>query len=547
MSAPGHSDPFAGGAFLGAELLSIQAGARPLLRDLTFSMGRGEHWILTGSAGVGKSTLGKALCGLVFHRGDLHIDYASQAPAAPRALFVDQWHHFKDHTGLSSQFYYQQRYNSQDSESAVTLLEELLAAAPGDTELPRAGTDADGGGAAGIVLAEAWALLRALHVDHRAHASLVQLSSGEHKKLQLARAFLAKPQLLVLDNPYLGLDVATCANLDGLFTSLAAGGTQLIIIGDTANLPSVITHIATLHADALEIVPKAAYQLIHSGSSELPVTPIALPAYLDETPPANIPRDATAAAAPSGSAEEAPPATDTFSTFIRMENVSVRYDGKTVLDDITWTVRRGEHWWIKGHNGAGKSTLLSLVVGDNPQAYANIIYLFDKRRGSGESIWDLKRRIGYISPELHWYFDQQTTCADAIATGFFDTTGLYRAVGPEQASMVDQWLDVFDLGAFRDRRLQDLSIGRQRLTLLARALVKNPPVLILDEPCQGLDEAQAAHFIRVVDKLMTGRTLLYVSHRVDQLPSCIDHILALEGGRQTEQGPYHHKIETVQR
>lgn len=534
MSAPGHSDPFAGGAFLGAELLSIQAGARPLLQDLTFSMGRGEHWILTGSAGVGKSTLGKALCGLVFHRGDLHIDYASQAPAAPRALFVDQWHHFKDHTGLSSQFYYQQRYNSQDSESAVTLLEELLAAAPTHTAeasvaaggvAAGAAPTADGDSASAAVLAEAWALLRALHVDHRAHASLVQLSSGEHKKLQLARAFLAKPQLLVLDNPYLGLDVATCANLDGLFTSLAAGGTQLIIIGDTANLPSVITHIATLHADALEIVPKAAYQLIHSGSSELPVTPIALPAYLDETPPA----------------------ADTFSTFIRMENVRVRYDGKTVLDDITWTVQRGEHWWIKGHNGAGKSTLLSLVVGDNPQAYANIIYLFDKRRGSGESIWDLKRRIGYISPELHWYFDQQTTCADAIATGFFDTTGLYRAVGPEQASMVDQWLDVFDLGAFRDRRLQDLSIGRQRLTLLARALVKNPPVLILDEPCQGLDEAQAAHFIRVVDKLMTGRTLLYVSHRVDQLPSCIDHILALEGGRQTEQGPYHHKIETVQR
>jgi molybdate transport system ATP-binding protein len=501
MSGPDHSAPSPGGAFLSAELLSIQAGARPLLQDLTFSMGRGEHWILTGSAGVGKSTLGKALCGLIFHRGVLH---------APPSLFVDQWHHFKDRTGLSSQFYYQQRYNSQDSENAVTLLEELLAAGP-------AGADSSA--------AEAWAILRALHVDHRADASLVQLSSGEHKKLQLARAFLAKPQLLVLDNPYLGLDAATCANLDELFSKLAASGTQLIIIGDTAQVPSVITHIATLRTDALTIVPKAAYELIHSGASELPEAPVVLPAYLAETQPVG----------------------DTFSTFIRMENVSVGYDGKTVLDNISWTVERGEHWWLKGHNGAGKSTLLSLVVGDNPQAYANTIYLFDKRRGTGESIWDLKRKIGYISPELHWYFDQQTTCAEAIATGFFDTTGLYRAIGAEQASMVDQWLDVFDLGAFRSRRLQDLSIGRQRLTLLARALVKNPPVLILDEPCQGLDETQAAHFVRVVDKLMEGRTLLYVSHRVDQLPSCIDHILALEGGRQIEQGPYYHKIETVQR
>lgn len=553
MSAPGHSTPAApppsgapvsGGApFLSAELFSLDAGARPLLQDLTFTMGRGEHWVLTGPAGVGKSTLGKALCGLIFHRGALHIDYA---PSVPRTLFVDQWHHFKDQSGLSSQFYYQQRYNSQDSENAVTLLEELLAAAP----------------AANTALAEAWALLRALHVDHRAHASLVQLSSGEHKKLQLARAFLSKPQLLVLDNPYLGLDTATCANLDGLFGVLASGGTQLIIIGDTANLPSVITHIATLSAVALEIVPKAAYRLIHSGASELPLAPIVLPAYLDEVAPQAVRpaaggaaaapgagREATTAAAPEARATASSPVAPSFSTFIRMEHVHVQYDGKTVLDDISWTVQRGEHWWLKGHNGAGKSTLLSLVVGDNPQAYANTIYLFDKRRGSGESIWDLKRRIGYISPELHWYFDQQTTCADAIATGFFDTTGLYRTVSAEQEAIVDQWLEVFDLGAFRGRRIQELSIGRQRLTLLARALVKNPPVLILDEPCQGLDEEQAAHFIRVVDKLMEhpGRTLLYVSHRLDQLPGCIDHVLALEGGRQTEQGIFNHKIVTVQR
>jgi molybdate transport system ATP-binding protein len=540
MNAPGHSEPVPGGPsaqgaasaagradaspqagpFVSAELLTIQAGARPLLTDLTFVMGRGEHWVLTGHAGVGKSTLGKALCGLLFHRGALHIDYApltNPGAAAPRALFVDQWHHFKDHTGLSSQFYYQQRYNSQDSENAVTLLEELLAAAPGAE-------------------AEAWDLLRALHVDHRAYASLVQLSSGEHKKLQLARAFISKPQLLVLDNPYLGLDVATCANLEALFAQAAAAGTQLIIIGDTAQLPSVITHIATLSDGALEIVPKAAYALIHSAPTSLPPAPIVLPAYLSEAPF-------------SGEAAAAPGAAPAFATFLRMDNVTVRYEHKTVLDDISWTVRRGEHWWLKGHNGAGKSTLLSLVVGDNPQAYANAIFLFDKKRGTGESIWDLKRKIGYISPELHWYFDQQTTCAGAIATGFFDTTGLYRAVSEEQRAIVDQWLEVFDLAPYRDRRLQDLSIGRQRLTLLARALVKNPPVLILDEPCQGLDEDQAAHFVRVVDKLMEhpGRTLLYVSHRLDQLPTCIDHVLALEGGRQVEQGLYQTTVKTVQR
>lgn len=523
MSAPGHSES---APFLSAELLTIQAGARPLLTDLTFTMGRGEHWVLTGHAGVGMSTLGKALCGLIFHRGALHLDYTPlthAGAAVPKALFVDQWHHFKDHTGLSSQFYYQQRYNSQDSESAITLIEELLAAAPGAE-------------------AEAWDLLRALHVDHRAYASLVQLSSGEHKKLQLARAFISRPQLLVLDNPYLGLDTATCANLEDLFARAASGGTQLIIIGDTANLPSVVTHIATLSNGSLEIVPKAAYQLIHSGATALPPAPIVLPAYLSDAPFSG--EGLVAAAGSAGSSG----AGSTFSTFLRMDHVHVQYEHKTVLDDIDWTVLRGEHWWLKGHNGAGKSTLLSLVVGDNPQAYANNIYLFDKRRGTGESIWDLKKKIGYISPELHWYFDQQTTCAGAIATGIFDTTGLYRPVSDEQRAIVDQWLEVFDLTEFRDRRLQDLSIGRQRLTLLARALVKNPPVLILDEPCQGLDEDQSAHFIRVVDQLMEhpGRTLLYVTHRIDQLPNCIDHVLSLDGGRQVEKGSYHHTVKTVQ-
>jgi molybdate transport system ATP-binding protein len=500
MSNPGNKDGDQA-PFLSAELLTIGIGARTILQDLTFSMGRGEHWILTGAAGVGKSTLGKALCGLIFHRGLLEMA-AADTPDRQKALFVDQWHHFKDHTGLSSNFYYQQRYNSQDSENAVTVRQELESLGLADLDLA--------------------ALLGALDLTQRADASLVQLSSGEHKKLQLARAFAAKPSLLVLDNPYLGLDAATCANLDGLFTALAAEGTQLIIISDAQPLPSLITHVATLSEGHLEIIPIEAYTLLHKTESELPLAPLALPAYSDA---------------------------ETWKNFVRMERVHVQYGEKTVLDHIDWTVQKGERWWLKGHNGAGKSTLLSLIVGDNPQAYANEIYLFDKRRGSGESIWDIKRRIGYISPELHWYFDPFTTCADAIATGYFDTTGLYRKISAEQEALVASWMEVFELTPFAHKQVKDLSIGRQRMTLLARALVKNPPVLILDEPCQGLDDHQAAHFIRVVDKIMEHpeRTLLYVSHRVDQLPGCIDHLLVLEGGRAITKESYQHTKKTVQR
>lgn len=504
MSSPGSKTGPDTPPFVTAELVTVSVGAKKILNDLSFVIGRGEHWALMGAAGTGKSSLGKALCGQLFVRGDLRITYDPRSKAHPSAFFVDQWHHFTDHTGLSSNFYYQQRYNSQDADNAVTVLAELEQIAAQREAIPD--------------------LLKALDLEHRKDASLVQLSSGEHKKLQLIRAFLFKPQLLVLDNPYVGLDAATCERLDSLFMDLAADGTQLVIIGESASdLPAVVTHVATLQADGLTVVPKAAYRLLHKTVSDVPALEPPLPVYRETDP-----KDITFA-------EGA-----TFKNFIRMENVRVKYDEKVVLDDISWTVQKGERWWLKGHNGAGKSTLLSLVVGDNPQAYANKIYLFDKRRGSGESIWDIKRKIGYISPELHWYFDRQTTCADAIATGFFDTTGLYRTISAEQEEIVAEWLNVFDLEAEHHKRIQDLSIGNQRMTLLARALVKNPPVLILDEPCQGLDDLHAARFVRVVDRIMEhpGRTLLYVSHRTDQLPVCIDHVLSLAEGRQIANEPY---------
>jgi len=526
--------------FLSAELLTVSRGGKTVLKDLSFSIGRGEHWLLTGAAGIGKSTLGKGLCGELFLRGDLQIHYDTNGAASPVAFFVDQWYHFTDHTGLSSNFYYQQRYNSQDSDSAITVEEELNKVAAGrnasvDRNVAAGGSVAvDQNAAASAATASAASeassrvqeLLAALALEHRAGASLVQLSSGEHKKLQLAKAFLSEPAFLVLDNPYVGLDAATCLSLDKLFESLALKGTQLIIIGDDHTLPPVITHVATLFTDRIDIVPRGAYSLCHDGVSSLPVAAPAMPAYLGDM-----------------AGED-----HLFSDAVRMENVHVQYEDKVILDQIDWTVHKGQRWWVKGHNGAGKSTLLSLIVGDNPQAYANKIYLFDKRRGSGESIWDIKRKIGYISPELHWYFDQQTTCEDAIATGFFDTTGLYRSISAGQSVMVEQWMEVFELTPFRGQRIQDLSIGRQRMTLLARALVKNPPVLILDEPCQGLDDRQAAHFLGIVDRIMehSSRTLLYVSHRTDQLPSCISHVLALEGGKQIKDHSFNHTPLTVQ-
>jgi molybdate transport system ATP-binding protein len=227
---------------------------------------------------------------------------------------------------------------------------------------------------------------------------------------------------------------------------------------------------------------------------------------------------------------------DDFSIAVKMVNTSIRYDHRTILDGINWEVRKGECWHLAGPNGSGKSTLLSLINGDNPQAFANEIYLFDRRKGSGESIWDIKRKIGYVSPELHHYFDAGSTCFDLVASGLFDTMGLFRQLHEEQKRLIGEWMQLLHIAPLAEKLFQRLSDGEQRRVLLARALVKNPPMLILDEPCQGLDDEETTFFTSLVDRICTtlGKTLIYVSHYEAEIPSCVSQKIMLEEGRIKE-------------
>jgi molybdate transport system ATP-binding protein len=223
---------------------------------------------------------------------------------------------------------------------------------------------------------------------------------------------------------------------------------------------------------------------------------------------------------------------DDFSVAVKMVNTTIKYGEATILNHINWEVRKGERWNVSGPNGAGKSTLLSLITADNPQAYANEIWLFDRRRGTGETIWDIKRKIGFVSPELHLYFDTGANCFEVIASGLFDTIGLVRPLTAQQEERTLLWMQLLSLQELRTRRLAQLSTGQQRMVLLARALIRNPPMLILDEPSQGLDEEQTAYFKSLVTALCEAfnKTLIYVSHYRQELPACIDKFLQLEKG-----------------
>jgi molybdate transport system ATP-binding protein len=317
---------------------------------------------------------------------------------------------------------------------------------------------------------------------------------------------------LILDNPFVGLDKEGRTTLKEGLNKIVQAGTKILLFAATEDLPSCITHVAQIKKGKIVFsVPKNN----QPKQDELPETdamvlsPFALKKIYATS---NL----------------------TFKHAVEMRNVNIAYNGKEILSRFNWEVKKGERWCVTGPNGAGKSTLLSLISADNPQAYANDIFLFDRKRGTGESIWDIKKNIGYVSPELHLFFDMGITSQEAVASGLFDTIGLFRKPGTTETSTVLAWMDIIGISSIKEKRLNQLSLGEQRLVMLTRALVKSPPLLILDEPCQGLDSQQTARFKNTIDLICgsTSTTLIYVSHYTQDVPSSITHHLQLKAGKK---------------
>ena len=216
-----------------------------------------------------------------------------------------------------------------------------------------------------------------------------------------------------------------------------------------------------------------------------------------------------------------------------MENVRLYYQGHTVFEEFSWTWPPGEHWQVAGPNGSGKSTLVKLIVGDHLQAYSNLVWIFGKRRGSGENIWDIRKRIGLVTPELQMNYRKDITGRKVVYSGFNDSIGYYGAISEQQKKMAEKWLNQFDLCEIAENSFLNLSYGQQRLFLLARAMVKSPELLLLDEPCQGLDPYQRTELIRKIDLLGKSKVtqILYISHQVEDKLDCISSTIFLPDGR----------------
>ncbi|MEO8414113.1 MAG: ATP-binding cassette domain-containing protein [Ginsengibacter sp.] len=471
--------------------LTVPSPVKPVLKNVSFFVSEGECLAIIGPAGSGKSTLIKTLAGNFFS-GD-SVNFQTKNGIAPNIIIISQQHHFKNLSNTTT-FYYQQRFNSGDAEDAL-MVNDVLKSLGADER----------------ALCET---LELLGIRYIRYTRLIQLSNGEHKRFQLAKAVLQNPDWLLLDSPYTGLDMAARKLLNTIIDKLVATGIHILLVTSYGDMPASVTDIALLENGELkEKWTRKAFEKSNYTArikSRFPLPDLNL---LNKLSPAYC--------------------YDEFSVAIKMVDTSVAYNNRQILANINWEVNKGECWNITGHNGSGKSTLLSLVTGDNPQAFANEIYLFDRKKGTGESIWDIKQKIGYVSPELHHYFEPGCTCFEVVASGLFDTIGLFKQLNEEQIFLIKQWMLLLQINDFEKRYFNQVSTGEQRLVLLARALVKNPPMLVLDEPCQGLDEDVSGWFIDLINDICVSmrKTLIYVSHYEEEIPSCVTHTLKLVRGK----------------
>jgi molybdate transport system ATP-binding protein len=475
---------------------TVLAGGRRKFPRTSWSIRPSEHWAIVGPNGSGKTWLARALWGgaHVIEGAVLWPADGVDAPDGPgppgfhpgRAVahvsFEDQAELVARSTG-----YLQGRYESIGAEGAPTAADWLGSAVRGG---------------------EARRLLRRLGIADILGRRLPHLSNGEMRKLLVARALLAGPRLLVLEEPLAGLDRKSRRELRGVLAEAARLGVTLVIVTSRArDAAPPIRNVLLVRGG--RIAARGSRRLLAGGS---PGPTAARPAR---------PRPLTRHRREPGE------------VLVELRGATVEYGGFRALDRLSWRVREGEHWAVVGPNGSGKTTLLSLVLADHPQAYANDVSVLGRRRGDGASIWDVKAAIGHFSPELGFHYPRSWTVLDCIASGFFDSAGLYRTPSSAQERKARAAGRRVGLGKRLDRTLGSVSDGERRLALIARAIVKEPRLLILDEPCLGLDEAHRRKVLRLVERLgrRGGPTIIFVTHEPGEVPGCVTRTLRLERGR----------------
>ncbi|BDS06682.1 ABC transporter [Oceaniferula spumae] len=448
----------------------------------------GEQWAVIGGNGSGKSTFAMMLAA---------GKYCQTAPE--KILTVS----FEDEQGLLEREIYEDDSESMDKIDQGRTTHELI------TELLEPGVGLD-------------EIIKTMQLDAFLYTGFRILSTGERRRMMIARALSQSPDMLVLDEPYDGLDHVFVSHLKEVIAQLSLEIPVVLIVNRLSHLGDHITHLACLHQMSLvlsgergEVEKSPLWQQLQSMHTEERPLPSALEDAEPYEPVAGQP-------------------------IIDMRSVNVGYHNKEIIRSLDWQIMPGEHWKISGPNGSGKSTLVNLVSGDHPQCYSNEIYLFGEQRGQGESIWDIKRHMGLMSTALHQQYRVRVPALTVLVSGFFDSIGIYQPVSREHKRIGNEWLKFLQLDHHAKTNFQNLSFGQQRMLLIARALIKRPHLLILDEPCQGLDPINRALVIQLINQIARRKIaqVLYISHDAEDHLDCLTHELRFEEIQpRPESGP----------
>lgn len=474
------------------ELNTITAAYRidPVLKDINWRWSPGERWAIVGGNGAGKSALANIITDeLRPQKG--HVTWRADIDPAHDIL---QLSFALQHQLIAHDKRFDDSELREDAfDTGTTVAAAILQGKPRDQRFAQ--------------------LIKQCGIEHILDRGIRFISTGESRKTLLARALFSPPKILLLDNPYEGLDHRAQTEMKQLLDQLLTSDQPtLLLLQQSEDVPDGVTHLMVLEAG----------RCIASGRRDAVLAQ-------DHATTAS----AIAALPPPRQREYQVPADKPL---IQLQGVNVSYNSQPILTDINWCLDWGQHCSISGPNGAGKSTLLSLIYGDNHKGYGQALDLFGRRRGTGESVWDIKQKFGVVSTQLQLNHTDRTRVIEVIASGLYDSIGLYQQCSGQDRDLALQWLRILELDALAEKPFNQLSFGQQRLTLLARAMVKSPLILILDEPCIGLDKAHRQQILALIDQVaaQSDTHILYVSHTASERPECINQQLMLlphpEGG-----------------
>jgi len=396
----------------------IQVRTTIILSDINLQIGQGEALGIIGVNSTGKTILAKALAGLIPVSGQVLNSISPDG-----IVFVSFHSEFTLRHGIST--YRQQRWNMPDSEVVPTVWEQFKVIHD-QVELS--------------------ALIEKFGFQDHLHRLVISLSNGEQRKLELIKALAQKPRLLVVDNAFNGLDTSSRALLSTMIEQLVKNGQTLILTGlKPDDFPPSVNQFVLVQN-------KTTKRLLRNHLPELypklqPDEEVLLPPWK----------------------------TTIYEQLISVSDLNLEMGGKPILKSINWIVKPDEKWVLSGGNGSGKTSLLNMIFADNPKAYNCDISLFGKAKGSSESIWDIKEKIGFVSPEMHQYLPVRQKVSDVICSGFFGSEGLYRKPTSFQRNLAQRWLQIVGLKSLSDEPFGSLSASAQRMVLVLRTLVRNPP------------------------------------------------------------------------